>query len=85
MYGEFDIQAISPKGAKKIAEIVNNNSGKADFLLVDKADHGFVNFNSMQHNAETLGNGTYMTHARDNYSFLLGKESVKWMQSKIKN
>ncbi len=84
MHGEFDIQAINPKGAKKIAEIVNKNGGKADFVLIKNADHGFVNFNSMQQNSETLGNGTYMTHARDNYTMLLGTESVKWMQSKIK-
>lgn len=84
MYGEFDIQAISPKSAEIIADIVNKNGGKGDFVVVKNADHGFVNFNSMQHNAETLGNGTYMTHARDNYSFLLGKESVKWMKAKVK-
>ena len=85
MHGEFDIQAISPKGAKKIAEIVNNYGGKADFLLVEKADHGFVNFNSMQHNVQTLNSGAYMSHARDNYSELLGKETVKWMLPKIKS
>jgi pimeloyl-ACP methyl ester carboxylesterase len=84
MYGEFDIQAISPKSVEIIADIVNKNGGKGDFIVVEKADHGFVNFNSMQHNAETLGNGTYMIHARDNYSLLLGKESVKWMQAKVK-
>lgn len=83
MHGEFDIQAINPKGAKKIAEIVNENGGKGDFMLIKDADHGFVNFNSMQQNSETLGNGTYMTHARNNYAKLLGTESVKWMQSKI--
>ncbi len=85
MHGEFDIQAISPKGAQKIAEIVNENGGKGDFVLVANADHGFVNFNTMQHNVETLGNGTYMLHARDNYSVALGKETIKWMLSKIEN
>lgn len=85
MHGEFDIQAISPKGAQKIAEIVNENGGKGDFVLVANADHGFVNFNSMQHNVETLGNGSYMLHARDNYSVALGKETIKWMLSKIEN
>ncbi len=84
MYGEFDIQAISPKSAEKIADIVNKNGGKGEFIVVKKADHGFVNFDSMQHNAETLGNGTYMTHARDNYSVALGKESIKWMKAKVK-
>jgi hypothetical protein len=85
MHGEFDIQAISPKGAQKIAEIVNSNGGKGDFVLVANADHGFVNFNTMQHNVETLGNGSYMLHARDNYSVTLGKETIKWMLSKIEN
>ena len=84
IHGEFDIQAISPKGAKRIAEIVNENEGNGDFILIENADHGFVNFDSMQHNVETLGNGTYMRHARDNYSTDLGKESVKWIRSKIK-
>lgn len=84
MHGEFDIQAIDEKGAQKIADIVNENGGKGDFILIKNADHGFVNFNSMQHNAETLGNGTYMQHARDNYSSMLGAESVKWIQAKVK-
>ncbi|NAS29898.1 PDZ domain-containing protein [Flavobacteriaceae bacterium R38] len=84
MHGEFDIQAISPKGAQRIAEIVNKNGGKGDFKLIKNADHGFVNFNSMQHNVETLGNGSYMSHARDNYSTELAKESINWMTSKIK-
>ncbi len=84
MHGEFDIQAINPKGAKIIAEIVNKNGGKGDFMLIKNTDHGFVNFKSMQHNVETLGNGSYMTHARDNYSVMLGEESVRWMSSKIK-
>ncbi len=84
MHGEYDIQAISPKGAKRIAEIVNENGGKGDFILIKNADHSFVNFDSMQHNAETLNNGSYMSHARDNYSSDLGKESIKWMKSKIK-
>lgn len=84
MYGEFDIQAISPKSAKRIAEIVNKNKGRGDFILIENADHGFVNFDSMQHNVETLGNGSYMSHARDNYSTSLGKESVKWIRNKIK-
>lgn len=85
MHGEFDIQAINPKGAQKIAELVNTNGGKGDFILIKNTDHGFVNFESMQQNAETLGNGSYMQHARGHYSQLLGAESVQWMQSKIKN
>lgn len=85
LHGEFDIQAIDKKGAEKLVEIVNENGGKGDFILVKSADHGFVNFTSMQQNVETLGNGSYMSHARDNYSVILGEESTNWMLSKIKN
>jgi dienelactone hydrolase len=84
MHGEFDIQAINPKGAQKITEIVNESGGSSDFILIKKTDHGFVNFESMHQNVEALGNGTYMQHASTNYSKMLGVESVKWMQSKIK-
>lgn len=83
LYGEFDIQAINPEGSKKIASIVTENGGNGEFKLIKKADHGFVNFNSMQHNVETLGNGGYLNHALNNYSTDLGKETVKWMISKL--
>jgi pimeloyl-ACP methyl ester carboxylesterase len=83
LYGEFDIQAISVQGVEKIKEIVNSHKGEATVVVIPNADHGFVNFNSMQHNATTLGNGTYMQHARDNYSELLGKETSRWMRSKL--
>ncbi|CAM1347378.1 alpha/beta fold hydrolase [Tenacibaculum crassostreae] len=85
LYGEFDIQAINPEGSKKIASIVTKNGGNGEFKLIKKADHGFVNFNSMQHNVETLGNGSYLNHALNNYSTDLGKETVKWMASKLKS
>lgn len=84
MHGAFDIQAIHPAGAQKIADIVNKNGGKGDFILIDGADHGFVNFDSMQHNVETLGNGNYMEHARDNYNPTISKESINWMFLKLK-
>ncbi|WP_431134649.1 serine aminopeptidase domain-containing protein [Psychroserpens mesophilus] len=84
LHGEFDIQAIDKKGAEKLVDIVNKNGGKGDFILIKNADHGFVNFKSMQHNVETLSDGSYMTHARDNYSIMIGKESTRWILSKIK-
>lgn len=79
MHGEFDIQAINDTGAKKIVEIVNSNGGSGTFLLIDKADHGFVNFNSMQENVETLGNGTMASYVRDNYNTEIVKKTISWM------
>jgi hypothetical protein len=80
MHGEFDIQAINPQGAQKIVEVVNSNKGMATFLLIKNADHGFVNFKTMQQNVEVLNNGTYRNHAQNNYSIMLGEESVNWMR-----
>lgn len=85
LYGEFDIQAINAEGSQKIAAIVNENGGNGDFMLIEKADHGFVNFNSMQHNVATLGNGSYLNHSINNYSTGLGKTTVNWMISKLNN
>lgn len=84
LYGEFDIQAISRAGVDKIAKIVNSRSGSAVAKVIPKADHGFVNFNSMQENVQTLNNGGYMQHARDNYSKELGLETTRWMRQLLK-
>ncbi|MFD0763060.1 PDZ domain-containing protein [Lutibacter aestuarii] len=84
LHGEFDIQAINSDGAQELINIVNKNGGNGTFILVKNADHGFINFNSMQHNVETLGNGTYMNYARDNFNKKIGEESINWMKSIIK-
>lgn len=84
MYGEFDIQAINPQGTKTLVALVNENGGNGTYKLIPKADHGFANFESMQQNAETLGNGTYMQHAQNNYSTKLGEESIRWVNSILK-
>ncbi len=85
MHGQFDIQAINEKGAQQIVDIVNKNGGNGSFVLIAKADHGFVNFNSMQHNVETLANGSYGTHMRNNYNSKVSEESIGWMKSHIKS
>ncbi len=83
LYGEFDIQAINREGVDKIAQIVNSGKGKAESKVIPKADHGFVNFDSMEENVRTLNNGSYSEHARDNYSVLLGQTTTRWMASKV--
>lgn len=85
MHGEFDIQAINKKGAEKLIEIVNNHGGKGTFIVIKNADHGFINFDSMHHNVETLGNGTYRSHAQQNYNTQIAMESIRWMHSKMNN
>ncbi|PWL37374.1 hypothetical protein DKG77_16530 [Flagellimonas aquimarina] len=85
MHGEFDIQAINEKGAQKIADLVNKNGGKGTFVLIENADHGFINFNSMQHNVETLARGNMGLYARDNYNTEIAKETIDWIKRNLKS
>lgn len=81
LYGEFDIQAIEPEGTKLLVNYVNQNGGNAVFKLIEKADHGFVNFNSNEEQRSVMNNGSYFNHANHNYSELLGKTTIHWMNS----
>lgn len=85
MHGEFDIQAIDEEGARIIADLVNKNSGKGTFLLIENADHGFVNFNSMEHNVQTLSGGNMLSYASENYNAEIAKKSIEWMRNMLKS
>ena len=85
MHGEFDIQAIDKNGAQRIVDLVNKNGGKGTFVLIENADHGFVNFDSMEHNVQTLSSGNMLSYASENYNTEIAKESIDWMQRNLKS
>jgi dienelactone hydrolase len=85
MHGEFDIQAIDGKGAQRIVDLVNKHGGKGTFALIENADHGFVSFDSMQHNVQTLSSGNMLSYASENYNPEIARESIDWMQSNLKS
>ncbi|MEY8779197.1 alpha/beta hydrolase [Allomuricauda sp. XS_ASV26] len=84
MHGEFDIQAIDEKGAQRIVDLVNKNVGKGTFVLIENADHGFVKFDSMQHNVQTLSSGNMLSYASENYNTEIARESIDWMRNNLK-
>ena len=84
LYGEYDIQSINDSGSKIIVDNVNKNfKGKAIFKQIDKTEHGFVKFESMQNHLNALRTGTYWSHARENYNKEISIETISWMKSKI--
>ncbi|WP_103072109.1 serine aminopeptidase domain-containing protein [Aquimarina sediminis] len=83
MHGEFDIQAIDDTGAKGIVALVKDKT-KATYKLVNKTEHGFVRFNSMQENVNALQNGTYRQHAAKNYNQEVAQITIDWIKAKAK-
>ncbi|MCB0476651.1 MAG: alpha/beta hydrolase [Crocinitomicaceae bacterium] len=80
IYGEYDIQALNSNHVQTIANIVNtNNPEKGSWAVIEKADHGFVTFNSMDENVQTLNSGNYFQALRTKYNPNIAKESIKWM------
>lgn len=82
LYGEFDIQALNPNHIYQIERIVNaNTKGKAEAKVIAQADHGFVEFDSMQENVDALSTGTYSQYLRNNYHSGIATTTVTWMKS----
>lgn len=82
LYGEFDIQALNANHIKSIANIVNtNNPGKGSWQIIGKADHGFVNFNSMEENVQTLNSGGYFQALQKKYNPNIAKATIEWMNA----
>lgn len=81
LHGSLDIQAIDESQAKVIVNSVNQGAAKADFKLIEGADHGFVRFETMRQNVEFLGNGQYRNYAETNFHEGIGVESIKWMNA----
>ena len=81
LYGEFDIQALNPNHIKTIAAIVNtNNPGKAQWKIIKKADHAFVQFDSMDENVNTLNSGAYFQAMMKRYHPGIAKTTIEWMK-----
>ncbi len=82
IYGEYDIQALNANHVKSIARIVNsNNPGKGSWKVIKNADHGFVTFNSMEENVQTLNSRGYFQALTSKYNPEVGKTTIDWMNS----
>lgn len=81
IYGEFDVQALNERDARKIAEIINeNNPGNGEFLLIPKAEHGFAKVDSYRQVTELFSTGKYGPYANENYNSEIGRLTTEWME-----
>lgn len=80
LYGEYDIQALNADHIETIANIVNStHPGKGEYKVIPNTDHGFVRFNSMQENVQTINSPGYIQYVRDNFNPATGKYTIEWM------
>jgi pimeloyl-ACP methyl ester carboxylesterase len=82
IYGEHDIQAISPQGAQTIADIVNAyHPGKGEFLLLPKTEHGFAKVPSMEAYLQLRNTGQYnRDYLGENFNPALPEKVISWMR-----
>ncbi len=84
IYGEFDIQALNANHVKTIASIVNSkHPGNATYKVIDNADHGFVYFESMAENVNSLNTGQYGARLMDSYHSGIALNTIQWMNRLI--
>ncbi|UTW64534.1 PDZ domain-containing protein [bacterium SCSIO 12741] len=85
LYGEFDIQALHANHIYAIERTVNHSHpGKAKAEVIRGADHGFVRFESMEANVQTLNKGQYGIYSRQHYHEGVAQSTIQWMQSHLK-
>lgn len=86
IYGEHDIQAISPESAKAIANIVNAyHPGKGTFLLLPDTEHAFVKVPSMKAYRALLDSGKFNNqYMAENFNTELIDITSQWMAEKVK-
>ncbi len=79
-HGEFDVQAINDRDAKSIAEVVNeSNPGKGKYLLIPKADHGFLKAESYQQIIGVMNSGQMPIYMQQNYNPEIAIKTTEWM------
>lgn len=82
LHGEFDIQALHADHIYQIERIVNLSSpGKASAQLIKGADHGFVRFNSMEENIQTLNANQYGRALHEKYHEGIAQVTLEWMKN----
>ncbi|TAF32112.1 MAG: PDZ domain-containing protein [Cytophagales bacterium] len=85
MYGEHDIQALSPQGAETIARIINHyHPGNGTFLLLQDTEHLFLSVPDMATNAKMVADQSiFQTYWLENFNTQLTTQTVSWMNKVI--
>lgn len=86
IYGEHDIQAISPESAQTIANIVNAyHPGKGTFILLPGTEHGLVKVPSMKIYQAMLNSGKFNDqYMAENFNYEIVTLTSQWMAEKVK-
>lgn len=83
LHGEYDIQAIHPKYGKMIVTNVNQHGGNAQFELVPKTEHAFLQFASREEHLNTLNGGGYVAVFTTHFNSDIAMKCLAWMNSNL--
>ena len=81
IYGEYDIQAIGAENHRRIAELVNSrHPGYGNFHLLEKTEHGFTYFPSMEEHLKVFRSGQFnLQYTSEHFNEKLVDLLVDWM------
>ncbi len=83
LHGEFDVQAINATDAQNIAAVVNeSHAGNGAFVLIPKAEHGFLKAESHAAVVAASRGKPDPAHNED-YNPEIGRLTVAWMNALI--
>ena len=86
IYGEYDLHAIGPEGARHIAELVNHyHPGKGKFVLLPGTEHAFTRVPSMAEYVTMRQSGSFNSRfMAQHFNPALVDTVVKWMDEVIR-
>ena len=85
IYGTYDIQVVTDRDARHTVELVNGGKGKASFLELENAEHGFSHINGeFMDYARKLRFGEWKrSDALAAYDARIAQEVISWMQATL--
>ena len=85
IYGEADVAAIDPDGAKLVADLVNSYyPGKATYEFLPRTDHGFMEVGTMEEYLRLRENTQPGAAVQPKFNQKLVELVDSWMKDKIK-
>jgi photosystem II stability/assembly factor-like uncharacterized protein/dienelactone hydrolase len=83
-YGEADLEALNPEGAKEIEHIVNTyHPGNGKYYFMPQTDHVFAKVGTIEDGYKAKAKPNYYDIMLQNYNSDIAKVTVGWMQHVI--
>jgi pimeloyl-ACP methyl ester carboxylesterase len=84
IYGEADVAAVDPSGARRIADVVNAyHPGKGTFQLLPRTDHGFLAFGTMQEALAVPDRDNFLKYGKDKFNVKVIDLIDNWIREKL--